>query len=348
MLDPTKTKIAKFIIHRVGNKLREEGVVESRSTHVLTADLQLALLNYFLPPLQNAQMFRFTHSSDTHLNEMFAFSKQLFKDTDAFIPTSIKSLKHLYSTCDHPKTKAGEISFAMFDDVLYQGKPTQAFGIFKSERKDTFLTVTDAKQQILFELTHGIPTKRFDKGCLILNSEAQDGFRVLVVDTNTDETRFWHERFLGVAPVLDERFLTESSFKVCKQFVESQFGRDEEKADQLVTLQKAIHYFTQNENYDADAFADEVFAETKMVADFKKFTKANEKKTGVSVPNNFVISSPAVKKAKRELKRNIRLDTKMEVKLNFNDPDSQAQFVERGYDGNKKMFFYKLFFNKEV
>jgi hypothetical protein len=348
MLDTTETTIATFIVHRVGNKLRGEGIFDSKEPHPLTPDLQMTLLNYFVGPLQATETFRFAHSSDIRLNEMFAFSSAVFKSDDDFVAISVKSLKHLYSTCDHPEIKGGEVSFVLFDRVLFQGRPTRAWGIFKSERKDTFLTVTEKPKQLSLCLSRGIPAKQFDKGCLILNVESQDGFRVLVLDTNAGETRFWHERFLGVVSVLDDRYFTEACLKICQQFVKRQFSAAEDTKEQLVATQRAIHYFSNNEIYNTDDFASEVFKQSNTASQFKAFKKSVEKDAGVPAPQSFPISAAAVRKAKRVLKRNIRLDTKMEVKLNFNDPDSQSQFVEHGYDRRKHMFYYKLYFNKEV
>lgn len=75
MKDRTQVRLKRLAVHRVGNKSKEEGVVASQEL-VDLRDEQLydLLVNYFLSPFKQEEFFRFTHTSDIALNEMFAYS----------------------------------------------------------------------------------------------------------------------------------------------------------------------------------------------------------------------------------------------------------------------------------
>ena len=63
--------------------------------------------------------------------------------------------------------------------------------------------------------------------------------------------------------------------------------------------------------------------------------------------NEFEISKPVLKAQKRKINNEIRLDTNIQIKLNFNNPESSHKFLEKGYDSKRGMHYYKVFFNNE-
>ena len=48
------------------------------------------------------------------------------------------------------------------------------------------------------------------------------------------------------------------------------------------------------------------------------------------------------------IKTEIKLDTNIQIKLDVDAPDASAEYLERGYDADKKMHYYKVFFNAEA
>ena len=53
------------------------------------------------------------------------------------------------------------------------------------------------------------------------------------------------------------------------------------------------------------------------------------------------------KQEKKKIKNIIELDTNIQIKMNFTDANSSDKFLERGYDAEKDMYFYKVYFNRE-
>jgi hypothetical protein len=79
----------------------------------------------------------------------------------------------------------------------------------------------------------------------------------------------------------------------------------------------------------------------------KKELDSFQEDFGLEDVNGFEISEPALKSAKRKIKNIIKLDTNIQIKLDFNNPETSAYFIEKGYDEVKGMHFYKVFFNEE-
>ena len=53
-------------------------------------------------------------------------------------------------------------------------------------------------------------------------------------------------------------------------------------------------------------------------------------------------------KEKKKIKSEILLDTRIQIKIDVDEIDTVKDNVERGYDDEKKMHFYKVYFNEEL
>ena len=54
-----------------------------------------------------------------------------------------------------------------------------------------------------------------------------------------------------------------------------------------------------------------------------------------------------MKRKKNKIKTEIKLDTHIQIKLDLDAPDTAAEYLEMGYDEEKKMKYYKVYFNEE-
>ena len=60
-----------------------------------------------------------------------------------------------------------------------------------------------------------------------------------------------------------------------------------------------------------------------------------------------IIVFVVVKKQKQQIKTDIKLDTHIQIKLDIDAPDASSEYLEKGYDEEKKMRYYKVYFNEE-
>ncbi len=344
-----EASLAQLSIHRVGNKLQDEFyVLSDNSLQIEDELLSNLLMQYYLKPFEKVnEVYRFMHSSDMNLNELFHFSTEIFKEKGRFHEVSQQITKYLYDLTNHPKIKSGELYVAYFNNVQLEGELLDAIGIFKSETKETYLKVypEDSGFNLGYE-QDGINIQKLDKGCLIFNTEKEEGFKVLVVDqTNrAGEAVYWKDEFLQLKIRNDSFNQTNNTLSVYKSFVTNKLEDDFEmnKADKIDLLNRSMKYFKEKESFELDEFSNEVLGNPQAIESFKNFKQNFEKEFDTEIANSFDISSPAVKKQARVFKSVLKLDKNFHIYIHGN-----KELIEKGFDDDKSMNFYKVYFKEE-
>lgn len=334
----------KLIIHFVGNKNNEDGV---RFSDSLT-DFEY-VEEYFNQLISNSfkseELFQFHFTPDLNLNPMYQFSRSIFQNKDEFIEQSKHVGHYLYDKSTHPQIKAGELCVFYLKDCKINQEIVDCLGIFKSENKDTILKVNTTSSGFDLKDEKGINTNKLDKGCLIFNTEKDNGYLISVVDnTNKSvEAQYWRDDFLGVQPVKNEYHQTNQFLGIAKQFVTLHIGEEFEttKADQIDFLNRSVEYFKTNETFEKEKFEEEVFKERDVIDSFRNFDDAYRRDNQVELSDSFEISAQAVKKQARVFKSVLKLDKNFHVYIHGN-----KELIEQGVDANGRKF-YKLYYEEE-
>ena len=121
-------------------------------------------------------------------------------------------------------------------------------------------------------------------------------------------------------------------------------------------MNNSVDYFNKNEVFDTDSFLEAVIPakddfeegfkenfEEKFKDEFRNF----QKDYNVPASQNFSISNQTLKSESKKLNNLIKLDTRIQIKLDFNNPEGCRDFLEKGYDESKGMSYYKVYFNEE-
>lgn len=197
MVDISSAKIKKVIIHRVGNKLREEGVLFSPKESPRSKTLDELLLKGFLAPvIREGQQYELFHESKLSLNAISHYSSIIFSDPKSFRSSSEAIAKHLYSSSTHPNIGGGEFLVILFDDIRLDKNSLQALGFFKVESKNDYLDVGEEDGNIRVLERTGISLDKVQKGAIVLSN----GTKVFVVDALGQKTKYWLESFLKATP----------------------------------------------------------------------------------------------------------------------------------------------------
>ena len=112
-------------------------------------------------------------------------------------------------------------------------------------------------------------------------------------------------------------------------------------------LAKTIDFFKENEIINVERFKEEIFEEEKHIDLFESYKKDFEAEQNVVIRNQFDVSEKVLTKEKKKIKTDIKLDTHIQIKLDIDAPDAASEHLERGYDEDKKMHYYKVYFNAE-
>lgn len=349
MIKRTRAAISKFIIHKVGNKFNSATNIFSEDVITFDEESYELMKPFLLKSFGNvSESFRFNHHANIELNELNNYSTEIFKDNSTFIDISKHIVNHLYEQSNSAQIKTGDVIIALFEDIEYKDVVTQAIGIFKIENKINFFQTFMEKDILDVFVQQGISTKKLDKGCLIINSSDGEGRVVLSVDNNNYDAQYWLNNFLNVKYADDNNQHTQNYIEMCKDFSEEIIKEDFGVQEKSKFLAKTVDFFKENEDVNIEDFKEEVFEENE---DFKPlfddYKKQFEELNDVLVRNQFAISDIVLKKQKQKIKTEIKLDTNIEIKIDIDAPDASVDFLERGYDEDKKMKYYKVFFNEE-
>jgi hypothetical protein len=346
MIDLTKSMLSKIVIHNVGNKNRDELCRYSSSIIEPNEDVRNLLHHYFITPFKSEEYNCLYHESDINLNEVYSFVSKIFEDNNLFYEQSINLSKHLYQQSLHPKIKGGEFYVTYFKGCQIGTKEVDAIGLFKSENKDTFLKVYQVGHNYEVQSDNGININRLDKGCIIFNLEKEDGYIVANIDNINKgaEAKYWTEDFLRIRPRKDEFYYTQNILSLCKKYVKEELPQEFEvsKADQAVLLNKSFSFLQNNEQINLKQFAEDVFSQPEVVNSFEKYKKNYLQERNIQINDTLNISEQALKKKANGSMSSIKLDKNFDINIHGGE-----QFIVRGYDEERKMYFYQLFFENE-
>ncbi|MFP5040955.1 nucleoid-associated protein [Parasediminibacterium sp. JCM 36343] len=350
MITYVEASLDKISIHKIGNQAQSEPCHFSNAEVTLDDELVNQFLKqFFLNPFEKSvETYQFYHSSDNlELNEMYHFATTVFDDPTSFHETSIQIAKHLYEVSSHPKIKSGELYVGYFKQLQIDGELLDAIGLFKSETKETYLKVYP--QQSNFQVSYeqeAINIKKLDKGCIIFNTNKEEGFKIAVIDQTNKSTEalYWVDEFLRLKVRNDNFSQTKNTLGIYKNFVtqqmESEFAVS--KTDQIDLLNRSMKYFKEKDEFDLDEFAREVIDNTQAIESFKTYKSNYEEEFDTVVPDSFAISNTAVKKQARVFKSVLKLDKNFHIYIHGN-----TELIEQGVD-EKGRKFYKIFYDNEM
>jgi len=337
-------------VHHVGNSSQNE--MYALSEHPLALKDELIpklLMQYFLTPFEKTnEVYHLMHSSDLVLNEIHHFASEIFEDKDKFHEVSEQIAKYLYKVSSHPKIKSGELYVAYFSDVQIEGNTLDAIGIFKSENKETYLKVYPDKGGFTVDYEeNAININKLDKGCLIFNIEKEKGYKVVVIDNASrgqDAAVYWKDEFLQLKIRNDSFNQTSNALGIYKNFVTQKLDDEFEmsKADKIDLLNRSMKYFKEKETFEMDEFADEVIGNPKAIESFKTYKQQYEDEFETRINDTFEISDNAVKKQARVYKSVLKLDKNFHIYIH-----GDKELIEKGFDDDKHMNYYKVYFKEE-
>jgi len=339
-------------VHHVGNPSHNEFYALSAAPLELKDEvIPNLLMQYFLKPFEKAnEVYHLMHTSgDLNLNEIHHFATHVFDDKEKFHEASEQIAKHLYKVSNHPNIKPGELYVVYFKQVQIEGNPLDVIGIFKSENKETYLKVypQDGGFGVDYE-ENAININKLDKGVLIFNIERENGYKVVVIDKNSSGAEaavYWKDDFLQLKIRNDSFNRTSNTLGIYKNFVTQKLDDEFEmsKADKIELLNKSMKYFKEKDTFDIDEFAGEVIGNPKAIESFKTFKSQYEDEFETKIGDTFEISGNAVKKQARVYKSVLKLDKNFHIYIHGDN-----KLIEKGFDDDKAMNYYKVYFKEEA
>jgi hypothetical protein len=334
-------------VHIVGNKATDEGPQLSTTLLAPEEGLREALQQFFTRPFLKTQgLERFTHPSQLQYNTCYSIVQKLFAGDIDLYDASVELAQYLFDKSGSHFIKKGEFYVAWLKDVVLEGENTDAIGLFKSESKEPFMKVLEQRKDVALALEEGVALDKLDKGALIFNTEAADGYRIVSIDkTNKqNEAQYWVTDFLGIEPAADSFHNTQNFLTLTREYI-TQNLKDEfviSKTDQADYLNRSVNYFKNADQFNEQEFSQEVFGHAPVMESFSKFKEQYAQERDWEIQDDFDISAAAVKKQSRIFKSVIKLDKNFHIYVHGN-----KELIEQGYDQKLGKKYYKIYFDEE-
>lgn len=338
-----KATIKHVIAHRVGNKLRGEGVGFS-SKEMEVQGISDVLTQLIDKSFKGNDYYHF--SGDLEVTPVYSFAKGIFGSPADFKAHSNHIAKTLYESSVHPKVKAGELCVIYMADVEFEDTFVDAIAIIKSESHQEVLQFDWGEHGYIARKSTGISLSKIDKGALIFNANAEEGYKVLVVDkiSRNGDAKYWKDSFLHVTSYNEGHHQTANLVEVCNEFVKAQIKDD----DNLTRLEKAmiasrvkdVLLQSDTESMTMEEYAKAVFKDDALVSKFIEYVDSSDKNAELNV-ESISIDKQAIIKRKNTIST-IKLDNNFELYIN-----GAEDRITKGYDSDAALNYYKLYFEKE-
>jgi len=334
------TSLSHLMIHGIGNKCLEESLVLSSQEVQMNEMTTCKLLDNLLKKIPREASWHYIHDIDLSYNEMFSFSQKIFENCDTFVSMSKNIAKHLFNQGVSKKVRSGIVYMAYLQGVLVDDKEVDAIGIFKSEKTDTFLKVN--YEDGIYRLSSEKGMGCIDKGCLIMNAEAENGYLISLFNSKKkNDVKYWNEDFLGIRLVNDNNYKTNRVVELCGTFItKNEAIANKDKANMIDRVLSAM---TLGETT-FEEITNVVFEEENIRQQFSEY---RQKQTNSDEDKLDSIFIPNVEKVGKELKKyrnksKLKLDDDFEVLIKGGEEN-----IVKGYDQDKGLSYYKLYFREE-
>jgi len=348
MLKTSNAYIAKATLQRVGNKLSQELSYTTEEEIVFSEEEEALLKGFFLRSIKSSlELMKFSHHVSLDYNTVYDNSKKYFDREISFIEYSNHILNHLYEKSNHPQIKTGELFVIHFEGFQFQEITTDAIGIFKIENKIDYLKFHHQDKDLDFTINKGVKLQKIDKGCLIIPTELSDGYRVISIDNNSYDANYWKQSFLGLEEVLNDSYQTKHHLHLLSSFSNTLVENNDTYA-QKEFMSQGIQLFNDHEVISKDLIEEELLSPFDVVDSYAQFKHQYNKENNLDLEEHFNVSNNTLKKEKRKIKNQINLDTNIQIKLDISDGEALKEHIEKGYDADRKMHFYKVYYNEET
>ena len=333
-------------VHWVGNQTQGEPLLLSSSPQQLYDDkVRNRLLQFFLHHFRDRIVYGFKGSPGLNSNPMYHLSDKLLDTSGEFHKHSQEIAAYLYGVSTHHWIKSCECWVARFSNIIYssESKPVEAIGVFKTELKEEFLTVKRSGDGFSISLEEGFNIKKLDKGCLVINTNAEKDYEILIIDNINlnDPAEYWKEKFLKVKPLNNAYLNTTHELKILKAFLDDNIPQ-EDRLEKIERMNNSVLYMKDNDHFNLRDFESSVFPEKQMRNSFNEYRNQYKYNMDVEIEDEYEIEKEIMRNPKKYIRSVIKLDKDFHIYIH-----GSRNNISRGYDQEKGMKYYQIFFNEE-
>lgn len=344
MLHLNRAIIQQLQVHTIGKPgMQQEHVIANNLLEI--HDQEKALLRkYFFKPLnESVDTYEFNLEEN---NSIFDAIQSYYQQTSNFIALSQTIAQHLIVASRNPNIKPGQLFVAELADVIEHDQTYKAIGIFKAEMLSNYYQVNNHSDQVTLDFLKGYGLKKLDKGCIVLYTPGEENYKVYCVDQNLYSATYWLSDFLNVLPQVNVA-QTHSALDLIAEFSKEVITPQLGKIDHFETMAKTNEYFQNKTHFEMEEFVEEVLPTPSFQEQFKNFTAQKSIDLDIEPLGDFDFAPAIAAKALKRLHKKIDLDNHIQIQLNFADEEDSKEFIQKGFDEEKQMHYYTIYYKEE-
>lgn len=339
MINIKESYITNVICHKFSTN-KKKSFVSSVEVNDNEYDHEV-LKELFLNPFsRQKKQFAFFHEVSLDYNVIYQLSLKIYEQDSAYVDTSIDIFNHLNSVSSSPTIKDGDVFVVKFNDILLDEEYCEALGVYKIERKQSFIEISQSKNaQISLSMREGLSTKYFDKGALIIYTKQKP---IVYIKDSSKDSKFWKDDFLKVKPFGDSFNKTEAVQQLFHSFINEHLVEKKamSKLDMADLLKRCDEMLKNEDTVSTGKITENLFEDADVKKDFENYKRTFEEKAELKLEGDFSIDNKALSN-KKTLQR-ILLDDVADIRIM-----RTGDFIERGYDDKKGLNYYKFYFSNE-
>lgn len=311
-----------------------------------SSDLEHSLLSFFFDKYKHPLYFNFASDGDNlEENVIYSYASEIFDNPDAILECSKKITKYLHQNSKHPNIKAGDVLVSYVQDVLIDDEMLDALCIYKIENRQTFLSLDMDQDTYRLGLLRGVNMDKMDKGCIIFNTEREQGYKICTIDRSNSgvEAQFWMKNFLNATHRSDTYHHTKNMIEATKSFIDERVKPvyEIDRTHEADMLNKSKVYLNHVEDFDSETYAKEIFQDDRIASDFKQYKKEFQEEKNLMLADDFSVNQRAVKNYANVFRSVIKLDKNFHVYVH-----GDRNQITRGVDDQGRKF-YTLYYENE-
>jgi hypothetical protein len=268
--------------------------------------------------------------------------RQKFNEQRSFQEISVELAGLFLESHEAENIKAGYLILLELENIIIEDISCTGLGILRTYESEEFLSPKRMNQFIDIEILQGVSIKNLEINCLIVHEDKIKNTQVFFKNTGLGfKNNFFMDQYLKVVPIINEYHHTQGQINMYKSFVEDELELDS-KIEKLNKINDSIQYLKQHDNFQISDFEEEVIKDPETISSFQEFRQNFSDENKIELSDDFIISKNAVKNNTRYVRSVIKLDKNFHVYVHGN-----RQNIVKGYDDERDLYYYQIYFKEE-
>jgi hypothetical protein len=348
MINRNNASIKSMVIHKIGNLTIGTDIEYSKSPITIEDEaVRTTFLNSCLDVFKEPIFYKFNEDSlSSDGNMVMNECQNVFNAESDLYEASIHITRQLYNKSVKSNIKQSYFALLLVADLLIDDELVDGVLMCKFEIQEAVYTFENTDDIINMTETYGYIPSRLDKISLVMNTNIEDGFKILNIDKTNfgGDAKYWKDEFLNIGLIGSDYTYTTDYMKVTGNFLKGRKPLEEilEKGAEVDVLGRSADYFKKNKTFDEREYKQEVFKDPRLIDAFDDYKTNWMEKSRRPMAETFDLDTVAMKKNESVFKSVIKLDKNFHIYIH-----GDRKKIQKGVDEEGKKF-YILYYNEEI